>query len=663
VKLRLLQFVSAAALGLLLPPGFSAAQGTAEGTTQAPLEKPAVAAPAVPAMAASKPPGNGDRRRAVKLFLASSKIFEMQRFEEAMKGYERAAKLDPTNPDYPRAALVARNHAVTALIQAAAKSRLQGDAAAARAALAHARELNPKSPEVAQHLSELGDDALQGQTEPFYQRTASAAGEAPVLAPRAVVRSFHMHTDLRELYKQIFHEYGIETAFDDSFRPTMLQFDLDDASFEDAAKTLMKATRSFYVPIDAHRVLVARDTRENRMEFEPQLLETVYLPGLNSPGANSTELADIGKLAKDVFNAQLSVVDASSQTITLRAPADSLTAFNATLRELLKGRNQIVLDVRMIQLARTNERNTGTHLMQTTAVYNLDAETQAILSQNAALIQQIIASGLAAPGDYKTILGILLASGAISSSLFSNGFATFGGGCPLLTGTGSTCSPTAFALAPGLATVNLNLNSSETRQLDQVQLRLGDGEEGKLRLGERYPIQTSSFSSIAPNSSLIAGLTGAGNSSALNSLLAQYTGGASNIPMIEYQDLGLTLKATPKAMRNNDVALTLDMKIDGLSGSSVNGNPVLDSRSYSGVVTLREGEGVVVVSELDKQQSRAVSGTPGMAEIPGLNALSDNDTQSSTATLLIVITPHVVRGTQTAGQTPMIQVDREAPGR
>ena len=125
----------------------------------------------------------------------------------------------------------------------------------------------------------------------------------------------------------------------------------------------------------------------------------------------------------------------------------------------------------------------------------------------------------------------------------------------------------------------------------------------------------------------------------------------------------MTLKATPKVLRNDDVALNLDLKIVALAGSSINGNPVLDNRSYSGVVTLRRGEGAVVLSDLDKQQSRAISGVPGISEIPGLNNLTGNDTQKSYATLLIVITPHVIRGTQAAGHSPMMRVEKSMPAR
>jgi type II secretory pathway component GspD/PulD (secretin) len=416
---------------------------------------------------------------------------------------------------------------------------------------------------------------------------------------------------------------------------------VDNAGFETAARIVELVTASFYVPLDAHRALVARDTKDNRQQFLRQELETVYLSGLTA-----TELTDVANLAKNVFNAPQVVVEPSSGTITIRATARTLNAFNATMRELLDGRSQVLLEVRMIQIAHVSTHNTGVQLPQTMSAFNIYSEEQSIMNANQALVQQIVSSGLAAPGDTLAILGILLASGQVSSSLFSNGIALFGGGL------------TQSALAPGGVTANFNLNSSDSRELDQIQLRLGDGEDATLRTGMRYPIQTSSFSSLGSNIPNIPGLTGAGASSSLSSLLASYGSSVPNIPQVEYQDLGLTLKATPKVMRNNEVALTIDMKIDALSGTSINGNPILNNRAWSGVVTVKQGEGVVVVSELDKSESRAISGTPGISEIPGLNNLADNDTQKNYASLLIVITPHVIRGTQAAGHSPMMRVER-----
>jgi len=102
----------------------------------------------------------------------------------------------------------------------------------------------------------------------------------------------------------------------------------------------------------------------------------------------------------------------------------------------------------------------------------------------------------------------------------------------------------------------------------------------------------------------------------------------------------------------------MDMAITALGAESLNGVPVLNNRSYSGAVTLKEGEGVVLVSEVSKQESRALSGTPGLTEVPGLNNITGKDVGGNYASLLIIITPHVVRGTQAAGHSPMMRVER-----
>jgi Flp pilus assembly secretin CpaC len=585
-----------------------------------------------------------DRRRAAKLYLASSKLFEKEAFEEAMEGYQQAAKLDPENRDYPLAASVARSHAVTALIQAAARDRMHNDAAAARAALAHALELDPENGQLKEHLFELGDDALRDQPRPTYEAQAGTAGEAVQLAPMAGVRSFHLRSDQRQIIQTVFKAYGIDATVDESVRTNTARLDVDGVSFERVAHILDMLTNSFSQPLDAHHALVVRDTKENRQQFLRQEYETVYLSGLNKE-----DLTDLGNLAKNVFDAQMVVTEPNSGTITIRAHHRTIEAFNATLSGLIDGRSQVVLDVRILQLAHTTERDTGVHPPQNVSAFNVYTEEQSILNANQAAVQEIISSGLATAGEPLTIIGILLASGQLSgSSLLTNGGALFGGGL------------TQSALAPGALSANFNLNSSDSRELDQIRLRLGDGEDGTLKTGMRYPIQTASYSSLGASTSAIAGLTGAGTSSSLSSLAASYSASVSGFPQVEYQDLGMTLKATPRVLRGGEVALKIDMKIDALAGTSINGNPILSNRAYSGVVTIQQGQTVEVVSEVDKNESRALSGVPGISEIPGLNNTTGNDTQKNYATLLIIFTPHVVRGAQAAGHSPMMRVERAA---
>jgi general secretion pathway protein D len=647
-----------AALLLAISPSIGLTQAASplpSGQSTQPQSAPAVAnqTAAPDDNQLGKPPRGSERRRAVKLFLAASKLFEKEQFEEALHKYQQAAALDPSNRSYMLAAELARSHAVTALIQEAAKDRIRGDTIAERATLEHALTLDPRNIQVTEHLHELGDDGLRQQSSGLYEETANSVGGPLMLEPVPGVHSFHLHVDQRQVIQQVFKAFGLQATVDDSVRLTLIRFDEDDANFAQAMRSLSLVTNSFYVPLDAHRVLVARDTAENRRQFERRDVETIYLPGLSV-----AELTEVGTVARNVFEMQQAAVDPSAGTISLRAASSTLNAFNTTIRQLIDGHNQVLLEVSLIQLAHTSDRNTGIQPPQAITAFNVYAEEQSILNSNQALVQQIISSGLAAPGDTLAIIGILLASGQVSSSLLTSGVALFGGGL------------TQSALSPGTLSANLNLNSSDSRELDHLLLRLSDGTPGSsenaagtIRSGTRYPIQTSSFSSLSPNLPNIPGLTGAGTSGSLSSLLGSLGNSVPNVPQVEYQDLGLTLKASPKVMRNSDVALTIDMKIDALSGSSVNGNPILNSRAYSGVVTLKEGEGVVVVSELDKSESRAISGLPGLSEIPGLNNLTGIDKQKGNSTLLIVMTPHVIRGTQAAGHSPMMRIERPTTAR
>jgi general secretion pathway protein D len=618
-----------AAVLLAFPVGRAGAQQAAADQANAPStsQNAESSGPADKKNGQGKPPRGKDRRRAAKLYLRGSKLFEQSQFEQAMRDYESAAAFDPENPDYALAAQVARSHAVTALIQTAAKARVRGDLGAGRAALQRARELDPSNPQVLEHVNELADTTLLDQTKPLYEAAADTVGGVPALEPSKDLKSFHLKIDRRQLIQQVYKAYGIDATLDQSVSAVQLRFDLENVPFHQAQDLLDVATDTFSVPLDAHRVLVARDTRENRQQFLREEMETVYLPGMTQ-----AEMTEVSNVAKNVFSAQQVAVEQNLGTVTVRAPTKTLDAFNATMRDLVYGRSQVILDVRIIQLAHNNQRNTGAQLQQQVTAFNVYAEEQAILNANQALVQQIISSGLAAPGDTLAILGILLASGQVSNSIFTNGIALFGGGLTL------------SGLSPGPATLNLNLNSSDTRELDAVELRLADGEDETIKSGSRYPILTASYSGLTTSGVNIAGLTTAGASSGLSSLLSQISGATSQIPQVQYQDIGLTLKATPKVMRSGDVALNVDLKITALSGSFSNGNPILNNRSYSGVITLKENEGAVLMSELDKQESLALSGTPGLTEIPGMNNLTSKDVQSDYATLLVVLTPHLVRG-------------------
>ena len=592
---------------------------------------------------ADKPPSARQQSEAEKAYLAGAKALDRQDFATAEKDFDTAVELVPRNEQYLAAREIAREHHVTALVQAADKARLLGNSGESSRDLSQAFEIDPKNPMVQQHLEEIVQDATPDPAVENQEDTISAG--APIeLAPTPGRHSFHLRTNATDLLRQVLTAYGITPTIDSSVKSETVRLDVDNVDFREAARMSKLLTKTFFVPLDPDRVLVAEDTRENRTKYERLVAETVYFPGLTP-----AEIGEMGNVARNIFDAQQATVSPSKSTLTLRAPVAKLAVLNSTLAEMLVGRSELQLDVRLYNIAKTRSLNVGVQLPNQATIFNVPTELNSVISGNQALVQQIISSGLASAGDYAAIAAILIASGAVSGSILGQPFAVFGGG------------ETLTGLTTNGATLNLALNSSDTRILDTVTLRVLDQEESTIRAGTRYPIITSSYSNLSGSSLAIPGLSSAGVSSALAGLGVGGTGINSTgqtIPQVQYEDLGLTLKVKPYIQKDRDVTLNFDLELVSLAGSSINNIPVLDNQQYKAITTLKQGESALVVSTITKQQSKAVTGVPGLSDLPGFQNTTNNQTENDVSELLIVITPHIVREahTQEAGRMFVLPV-------
>ncbi len=579
-----------------------------------------------------------NERKAAKLYLQGVKLLASHRSEAAMTVLQRAAELDRTSVPYQRAAALARESLITQLDDDANRAAARGDKSLAAELLQRAYHLDPENDLTVRNIRLLTGKAAVSLGTDEENEKAEIAANAPELKPSGSLRNFHLNMPAPELIRQVFAAYGITAEIHSSVEPKMARLELDHADFTQAAHALGLVTNTFYVPLDGYRVLVARETKENHLDLDRQQMETVYMPGLTAK-----ELTDVSNLAHNVFGMKQAIAQPSAETVTVRAPMQTLQAFNTTVQQLEDGRNQIDLDVKIIELAHVSMRETGATFLQQTGVYNAYSEVQSILSQNQAAVQQILSSGIISNANSLAnqiaIVAILAASGALTGTPFNQGFIPFGKGL------------TQSLITPGAATLTLSLNSSDTRTLNDVHLRLGDDEEGTIKDGERYPIETASYSSATLSPALSAAATQAGYGA-----LAQQ----QNVPQIQYEDLGLTLRARPRQMRSGDVAMTLSLKIEALQGASLNGIPVLDNRQFDGVLTLRAGETAVLFSDLSRQETRALNGLPGLGDIPGMQDINDIQVSQNTARLIVLVTPTVARSTQPKGHGPMLTVDKNS---
>jgi hypothetical protein len=111
-------------------------------------------------------------------------------------------------------------------------------------------------------------------------------------------------------------------------------------------------------------------------------------------------------------------------------------------------------------------------------------------------------------------------------------------------------------------------------------------------------------------------------------------------PGSEYIDLGIKVKATPSVHEDNEVTLQLEFEIRALAGNNVNGIPIITNRTVSQTVRLKEGEPSLVTGLLDNEETKSLSGIPGLANLPGVGyAFGLRNNTSNDTELLIVVTP------------------------
>ncbi|MFN2975735.1 hypothetical protein [Terriglobus aquaticus] len=637
---------AAASQGSATTDSASAAAASASGTAAS------SAPPAIPA----HPITAHERRLADRAYDRGLAHMRERRYEDAARDFATAIQQDPSRPSFYQALSVAQEARVTGLLQHAAQERSSNPAAADRL-LAQARGIDPANPRVLQHDTTALPSPLVAR--PALQQLAFVPAGAIVPQVNRVVHTFHESTDTRAFAAELGSIYGLRLALDPDLQSRSFRVDLDDADYNTAMNVFGMVAGVFPTPLDEHSILIAADTEQNRKRFEHLLEETVPLPGYSAEQIN-----EVGTMLRTVFELPDQKQVQSSpllNALVIRAPEDTLHAMDAVLADLIDSSSEVTVDVKLYSVDSSKVRNLGVTLPTSFTLFSARSEIQNVLNSNASLIQQLIANGALPAGATGAQIAayLVFVAGLGNGSILQNTLFLFGGGLSALTsGTGSTNS---FGVTPiGVATasfpaLNFALQTSQAVALDDLQLRVADRQTAIFKAGSRYPIQTAIFSDIA---------TGTNATGSLSSLLSQYLGSSAasaltsvpTIPQFQYEDIGLTVNATPRVMNREEVALKLEVKISALSGNSINGIPILASRDIASSLSLRDGETVVMTSHVADSEAAAVTGIPGLNSIPGLRNLTDRTDNDSHTTLVLLVTPHIVRHSHDLRRGPYVPV-------
>ncbi len=537
-----------------------------------------------------------DQKLAEKQFRHAQELQKSDQIQEALGAATEATELVPGNPQYLTLREMLREQMAGKYLERGNLMARSGDAAGARAQFQSALALDPANTYLQQRVRDVSPPAPQ--QEKRVQMLASV--DQTEVMPTAGKHSFHLQTDTRALYEQIAKAFGIVVQFDSSMTPRQVRFDVDNVDFSTAMAVAGRVTKTFWASVSNHEALVANDSPELRLQYERLGLRSFYI----SPGS-VTDLNDAATVLRNIFEVRFVGVNAANNTITVRASKEILDAIGAVLGNLLEARPQVLLDVQAYELDSDQLRKVGMNLPTDFQIFSIPAEIRRALGADAqAVIDQINATGTIDPS---TISAGDLAN--LQGSPLLAPFVFFGKGLGL----------TGISF-PGVS-AKLSRNSSSAKNLDNVQLRAMDGEAATFRVGTRVPIVNSSFIGVA--------LSASGQPSL-----------GSAVPSFQYEDIGLTLKATPHYHTGSEVTLDMELTIKSLGAVQTNGLPEIISREYKGNITVRDGEAAMVTGYITFLQTGNGQGLVPGGEISPLTNTSTKERLRQE--ILVVVTPHVV---------------------
>jgi type II secretory pathway component GspD/PulD (secretin) len=332
------------------------------------------------------------------------------------------------------------------------------------------------------------------------------------------------------------------------------------------------------------------------------------------------DLNQLMNTLRTLFEFKFVSLNVTSGIITVRGPRPALEAATQFMEQLDPEQPEVLFDLQVFQVNHTYMRNIGLHVPDNFNLFNIPVAALAALGgQNIqSLVNQLIASGGINQAGNQSISALLAQLQGQQNSIFSQPLATFGGGL------------TFMGLSLDQLSATLSMNESSVRTLEHVTLRASQQKDATFKLGERYPILNASFAPIYNNAAISQVL---GNQS--------FT---PPFPSVNYEDIGLTLKAKPLIHGNSDVSLDLEVTLRSIGTTNTNGIPDILNREYKGGITVRDGQPAVVAGMLTKSDERSLNGVPLFSAIPAIGLLtSQNTRQDEEDELLILITPHVLR--------------------
>jgi general secretion pathway protein D len=425
-----------------------------------------------------------------------------------------------------------------------------------------------------------------GGADVISRSIATVAGPIELKPVSNAPVTLHAVEDVKNIYAAIGKMAGLNVIFDPDYTSRRIPVDLTNVSLADALRIVGALAGTFYKPVTPNTIFIAQNNRTKRADLDELAVQTFYLTN----AAQQQDANEVLTALRNLMDPSMKITLVPSQNaIVLRATPDQLLLAQKLITDLDRARPEVVVDVAILQVNRDKVRNLGITLPQSITI-----------------------TPQATPGTTtSSSSGSTTNTATTTSSNFTlNSLANL--------------NAQNFAVSIPAGTLNALLTNSDTRILQNPRVRATDGQRANLKIGQKIPIATGSYSSTLSTTSSLGVQT-------------QFT----------YLDVGVEIDMTPTVHFNHDIGLKMKMTVSSQQGQvTISGvtQPIIGQNVVEQQIQLKEGEPSILAGLVTKQDNRSQSGTPFLGEIPFFKYFfATNNKEVLENEIVFLIIPHIVR--------------------
>ena len=527
-----------------------------------------------------------------------------QNYELAFDYFKQAYNLKPKDLKYRTAFERTRFYAASSLVHRGQVARDAGKLEEAAMDFQKAMEIDGSSFIAVQELKRTqqmiketqGPPPQAAVPTPLRKRLESAQGPVELAPISNVPITLKVTEKSNVIYETVGKLAGINVLFDPDYTPKQVRIELNGVTLDEALETISLETKTFWRPVTPNTIFVAQDNPAKRKELEQNVIKTFYLSNLSQP----TELQDVVNAMRTILEVSRIQQLPSQGAIVVRGTPDQVALAQKLVDDLDKARPEVMIEVAVMQVSRDKAHTLG---------INPPTSLTVALQPN---VNSSTTTGTTGSGT----TGSITSSSGTANTINLNSLANL--------------NATDFQVTIPPATASALMTDTDTKIIQNPQIRALDGQKATLKIGDRVPVATGSFQ---------PGIGGVGINPLVNT-------------QFQYLDVGVNIDITPRVHPGREISLKMVLDVSAVdSYVSIGGisQPVIGQRKIEHEIRLKDGEVSLLGGMMEDSRTKSLTGIPGLASIPILKYLFAQDTSDhSTNEIVFVLIPHIIRGPDTA---------------